>query len=376
MDIEKVIGQTMIVGFKGTSLDKAKLDLLAKLNVGGVILFKQNYENLKQLVELVNSIQRALLPRAPDGLPAWICVDHEGGRVQRFGAPFTQFPPAAEWGKLNSPKTCFEAGYVMASELKAAGVNVNFSPVVDVPPTMDAPALGDRVFSLDPEVVANMGSATVRGIQKGGIVGVAKHFPGHGHANVDSHVDLPSCPRTLEELEASDWVPFRRLIRARAEGVMTAHIMNPKLDPDRPATLSRKILQEQLRKNLRHGKLIFSDDLDMGAIRNKYELKDAAFLALEAGCDHILLCHSWDELEEVHGHLVKALESGALPRKRMEESWERIASAKKEYLLPYADRSIAEASAIVGCTEFRDVAEAIRAGRTVEKGPSAAKDQE
>ncbi len=372
MDLKKTVGQLMIVGFRGTTLDKPRLDLLARLGIGGVVLLKDNYENLSQLVGLCNSIQKAVIPSAPDGVPAWISVDHEGGRVQRFSAPFTSFPAAAQWGALNSPKTAFEAGYIMASELKACGVNMNFCPVADVPLTLDAPGLGDRVFSTDPEVVANIGSATVRGIQKGGIIGVVKHFPGHGSANVDSHVDLPVCDKSIEELEARDWVPFRRIVRARAEAVMTAHILYPKIDADRPATLSRKMLQDQLRKNLRHSKLIISDDLDMGAIRNKHGLKDAAFLAVEAGCDHILICNSWDEIEEVWEYLYKAFESGALPISKIQDSWGRIADAKKRYLLPFVEKNLAAASALIGCAEFIAVAEAIRRGEPVEKGPSSA----
>lgn len=362
------------MGFKGTQLDKKQLELLAKIQVGGVILFKQNFENLPQLVSLTNSIQRALIPTAPEGMPAWICVDQEGGRVQRFGPPFTSFSAAATLGKLNSPKTAFEAGYIVGTELKAAGVNVNFAPVVDVPDSLEAPGLGDRVFGTDPELVANVGSAAARGLQKGGVLGVAKHFPGHGGATVDSHVGLPTITKTVADFEAKDWIPFRRVIRARADGIMTAHVLCPALDPDRPATLSRKIIQEHLRKSLRHAKLIFSDDLDMGAIREKHDLKDAAFLALEAGCDHVLVCHSFDELMDLWEYLVKAVETLALPLKRMEESWARITEAKKRYLLPYTEVKLEVASKIVGCDAHKEVADAIRAGRAVDRGPSAEKD--
>lgn len=373
MDIAKAVAQTFIVGVKGTKLDEKQLAKLASLGVGGVVLFKQNYENLRQLVDLVNSIQKAVLSK-PDAVPAWIAVDHEGGRVQRFGAPFTAFPPAAKWGEINSPKTAFEAGYVMAKELRAVGVNINFCPVVDVPPTMTAPALGDRVFSTDPEVVANLGSATVRGLQKGGVLGVIKHFPGHGAATVDSHVDLPVVNKSVADLEALDWIPFRRAIRARAEGVMTAHISMPQLDAEKCATFSRKILQEHLRKSLRHAKLIFSDDLDMGAIRNKYETKEAAYFTLEAGSDHVLICHSWDEIESAHEYVTKAFETGALSQKRLEETAARIADAKQRYITPYREVKYAEAEAVVGCDAFKAVAQAIAEGRAVEKGPSGSEE--
>jgi beta-N-acetylhexosaminidase len=368
--LEKMVGQLFVVGIRGTNIDKSRLDHLSKLGIGGVILFKQNYESLKQLIELTNSIQKSLMTQSPGNIPAWIGVDHEGGRVQRFGDPFTAFPPALSWGQLNSPKSSFEAGFTMGRELKAAGVNVNFAPVVDVPPTLQAPALGDRVFSTDPEVVATVGSATVRGLQKSGVLSVAKHFPGHGSANVDSHIDLPVCLKTVEELEACDWIPFRRAIRARVEGIMTAHMSFPKLDHDKSATLSRKILQDRLRKDLRFKGLIFSDDLDMGAIHKKYSSEEAVFLSVEAGCDHVLMCHSWDDIEPAWKALVKAFQDGVLPQKRLEESWSRIEDAKRRFLKDYREADFNEADKIIGCSEHLDVAESIRQGRVIENGPS------
>ncbi len=369
--LEKRIGQLLIVGVPSTVLDRSKLDLLGRVGVGGVILFSNNYESIAQLVELTNSVQKTLTSEALDLLPGWIAVDHEGGRVQRFKDPFTVFPPLSQWGTLNSPKTSFEAGYVMAKELIACGVNMNFAPVVDVLQGPTTKAIGDRAFSDNAEVVANLGSAALRGLMRGGVLGVAKHFPGHGAVAGDSHKELPVCQKTVDELEASDWVPFRKIFRSRAEGVMTAHILYPKIDADRPATLSRKILQDYLRKSLRYSKLIFSDDLEMGALQEKYSLKDAAFLAIEAGCDQILMCHEWGQIEEVHAYLVNAFATGALPMKRLDESLARIQAAKKEFLLPFkfADRDFALAA--VGAPDFKAIAEAIKSQKSIETGPSA-----
>jgi beta-N-acetylhexosaminidase len=369
--LEKKVGQLLIVGVPSTVLDRSKLDLIGRVGVGGVILFSNNYESIPQLVELNNSIQKSLTSEAFDLLPGWIAVDHEGGRVQRFKDPFTVFPPLSQWGTLNSPKTCFEAGYVMAKELIACGVNTNFAPVVDVLQSPTTQAIGDRSFSDNAEVVANLGSAALRGLMKGGVLGVAKHFPGHGSVAVDSHKELPVCQKTVEELEASDWLPFRKIFRSRAEGVMTAHILYPKIDADRPATLSRKVLQDYLRKSLRYSKLIFSDDLEMGALQKKYSLKDSAFLAIEAGCDQILMCHEWGQIEEVHAYLVNAFASGALPMKRLDESLSRIQAAKKEFLMPFkfADRDFALAA--VGAPDFKAIAEAIKLQKPIETGPSS-----
>lgn len=367
----KKVAQLLIAGVPGTTLDKRQLRFLEQSGLGGIILFKRNYQNLAQLIELTNAIQKAITAESFESLPAWIAVDQEGGRVQRFGEPFTVFPPAAEWGKINSPKTCFEAGFVMGKELRAAGVNVDFAPVLDVPTELNKQAIGDRAFSIDPETVAHLGSAASRGLQKGGVLSVIKHFPGHGAVEQDSHMDLPVCHKTAEELELKEWIPFRRALRARCEGVMTAHILYPKIDPDRPATLSRKILQDILRKQLRHSKLIFSDDLEMGAIIKKYSLKDAAFLAIEAGCDQLLICQDFDEVENVWTYLVKAFESGALPMKKLEESLERIREVKKSFLLPFQYANQELASVLIGAPDFKAVAQSIRDGQAVESGPSA-----
>jgi beta-N-acetylhexosaminidase len=368
--LEKMVGQLLCVGIPDKSISTNDLKLLNRIGVGGVILFQKNFESVAQVSELTNSLQKGIAAEAHRALPLFIGVDHEGGRVQRFKDSFTIFPPMARLGEINSAKTAFEVGYVMGKELRSVGVNLNFAPVLDVPPSMDAPGLGDRVFSTDPEVVATMGSALVRGIQKGGCIGVLKHFPGHGSANVDSHEDLPVVNKTIEELEACDWIPFRRSLRARAEAVMTAHIMMPKIDPSKPATLSRKILQDYLRKELRHNKLIFSDDLEMGAIAKRYSLSEAAFLAVDAGCDMVLLCHDYSQLEEVWLHLVNAFKTETLPMKKLTESLERIEDVKQRYLLPlkYVTKDLAQA--MVGAPAFKQVAQMIAEGKSVENGPS------
>jgi beta-N-acetylhexosaminidase len=330
-NLEKMVGQLLCVGIPETQLNTNHIKLLNRIGVGSVILFQKNYESVAQLVELTNTIQKSIAAEAYRALPLFIGVDQEGGRVQRFKEPFTRFSPMAKIGELNSAKTAFETGYVMSKELRAVGVNLNFAPVIDVPATLDAPGLGDRVFSIDPEVVANMGSALVRGIQRGGCMGVLKHFPGHGSANIDSHEDLPVCEKTVEQLDERDWIPFRKCIKARADALMTAHIFLPKIDASKPATLSRKILQDYLRKELKYSKLIFSDDLEMGAITKRYTLAEAAFLAIDAGCDIVLLCHSYEQFEDVWQHLVKAFASNTLAVKKLEESLLRIEAAKKKY---------------------------------------------
>lgn len=370
-DVKKKVAQLIITGIPSTQLGDKEVKTLSHLGLGGVILFARNYEELKQLVELNNNIQKNIMLGSYNGMPGWICVDHEGGSVQRFGEPFTQIPPASVWGELNSPKTAFEMAYVMAKELNVAGVGVNFAPVIDVPKNLEFAALGDRVFGTDAEMIAALGSATVRGLQKGGVLAVAKHFPGHGAVNLDSHDELPVCDLELAEVEREHWLPFRRVIRARCEGVMTAHIVYSKIDPGRPATFSRTLLNDHLRKSMRYSKLIFSDDLEMGAISNQYSLEDAAFLAVDAGCDQILICHSIDKVESIVNHLTKAFVDGVIPMKKLDDSIERIMESKKQFLMPFKLSDLSLAQAVVGAPDFRDVASAIDNKTPIEEGPSS-----
>ena len=360
-DIEKKVGQLLVVGIPDKTFDSQVMNTFMRIGVGGVILFKHNWESTRQLVELTNTIQKNMIPASYRGHPTWIAVDQEGGRVQRFKDPFTVMPAAAKWSAINSPKTCFEAGFVLGKELRSCGINLNFAPVIDVLQT-EAKAIGDRSYSSDPNVVAVMGSAVVRGIQKAGVLAVAKHFPGHGGVQPDSHEELPVSPKTVKDLEAIDWIPFRRTIRSRVEGIMTAHILFENIDPSRPATLSRKLLQDYLRKDLRFTKLIFSDDLEMGAIKKKYDLRDAAFLALEAGCDQLIFGHEWDKIEGVWEHLSKAFRDGVLPLSRLDESIARITELKMKYLSPYRGATMEEADAFVGHPSHRMIAEAIANG--------------
>lgn len=369
-DIARKVAQLLFVGVPSTSLSSEDKKKLLTLGPGGVIYFKRNYENLSQIISLTNEIQAAVIPNSFRGLPTWIGVDHEGGRVQRFGEPFTKIPAAKVWGDLNSPKTTFELGFIMAKELHSVGVRINFAPVADVPRDLNSPGIGDRAFSLDPDTVANLASATVRGLQKGGVLAVCKHFPGHGPANVDSHSELPKCHITKEQLEECDWMPFRRAIRARCDGIMTAHILNTALDTERPATLSKKIIRGLLRSELRFQKLVFSDDMEMGAIVNEYGIEDACMMAVEAGCDHVLICQNVDAALSVHERIVKAFEGKLLPMSYLEESLTRIQEMKAQYIGAYKPATVDFAKAVLGAPDFQAVAEAVRQQQVVENGPS------
>jgi len=259
MNIANLLGQLFVVGLSRPTLDEETRKFLTTFCPGGVILFPHNAPDPQTLLTLCRDLHA--LPSPP-----LITIDHEGGRVQRLTAPFTHFPAAAHLGATSSPFLAGRVGGVMAQELRAVGIDLNFAPVLDVLTNRDNPVIGDRAFSSRPETVARIGGALMLGLQKGGVIPCGKHFPGHGHTNADSHATLPRVDKTFDELMQVEIPPFRRAISAQIGTIMTAHVLYPALDPDLPATLSPTILTGLLRQKLGYRGMVITDDLEMGAI--------------------------------------------------------------------------------------------------------------
>jgi beta-N-acetylhexosaminidase len=237
---------------------------------------------------------------------------------------------------------------VIGKELKAVGINMNYAPVVDVNTNTESPVIKNRAFSSDPEVCGRMGSAVCRGLQKMGVISVAKHFPGHGDTKKDSHLELPVVHKTLEELEARELVPFKRVIRSRVEAIMTAHILNPRLDSEYPATLSSKTITDILRKNLRFNRLIVSDDMEMKAITDRYDVKQAAVRAVSADCDILIYRGDAGLARQAMDAVVEAVQTGQLSVERLEQSNARIIAAKKAYAEQSSPIDVTEVSNYIG----------------------------
>lgn len=322
------LGQMIMTGISGTSLKDEERDFLEKENIGGVILFSENYDNPAQLAELVNSIQQTR-----QEYPLFIAVDNEGGRVFRFKENFTQFPPMYEIGLADSPKLCFHIAKIMADELAACGVNVNLSPVCDIWTNPNNKVIGDRAFGKDEETVSKFVSSIIRGLQTNGILSCAKHFPGHGSTTKDSHFDLPIVKRTREELEAEEFKPFIKAIKSRVEFVMVAHLIVDAIDSERPTSLSKKAYQI-IRDELKHSKLIITDDMEMKAITDNFGVGEAAVMAIEAGAD-IVEYRSMEMARKALEALKEARKTKVLKNDQLKESLDRITAAKKEYLSEY-----------------------------------------
>lgn len=286
-----------MLDLEGTVLTVEERELLLHPATGGVILFSRNYETPAQVRRLAKEIHAL---RSPALL---VSVDQEGGRVQRFQEGFSQLPAASKFGELyeGHPQQAMDAahhiGWLMAAELRAVGIDFSFAPVLDLQ-TIISQVIGDRAFSADPLVVGRLAFSWVAGAREAGMPSVGKHFPGHGCVEADSHLDLPLDTRRLSEIWEQDLQPFRHMVDNHIEGLMPAHVVYSAVD-DKPAGYSAYWIQEVLRQRMGFGGVVFSDDLSMVAANVAGGYAERAAMALQAGCDMILVCNNPQGAQEV-----------------------------------------------------------------------------
>ncbi|TDJ17147.1 MAG: beta-N-acetylhexosaminidase [Gammaproteobacteria bacterium] len=317
----------VMLGIPGPRLGADDRELLAHPATGGVILFDRNYQDPSQLADLTAEIHGLREPRL------LVAVDQEGGRVQRFRSQFTRLPAPACFGALYDDdrdaavKLTRDCGWLLAAELRACGVDFSFAPALDLR-SRESIVIGDRALHRDPQVVAILARAFMAGMGSAGMCAVGKHFPGHGSVAGDSHLTLPVDDRDLETLRVADMLVFERMIHYGLPAVLAAHVVYSKVDA-RPASYSRTWLTHVLRGDLGFAGAVFSDDLGMAGASLDGGATAQAALALEAGCDVVLLCNDRAAAESVvedNPHRESALRSARLARLhgRSAKSWQEL----------------------------------------------------
>jgi beta-N-acetylhexosaminidase len=324
MTLEQKVGQLLVVGFSGTSIDRQAEELIRGRQVGGICLFRRNIVSADQVARLNDDMRRLL----SDSIPPFIAVDQEGGNVVRIRDGAVVLPGNMALGATGSAELAYEAGFAQAEDLKLLGFNMNLAPVLDVNLNPRNPVIGIRSFGDDADRVADFGLEFVRGQQDANVATVAKHFPGHGNTDADSHKALPVMIETEAEV-MEQLKPFTAAIGEGLDGLMTAHVAVPSMTHDStPATLSEPILTRLLRHRLGFDGLVLTDELEMEAIASRYGVGRAAVLAVKAGADMVLIPWRPVAKAEVYRSLLAAASSGEISRERLDEAVLRILTLK------------------------------------------------
>lgn len=314
-------GRHLMIGLQGKALNRESESFLRKVNPSGIIFFSRNIESAEQLKKFIEDIRNILTREAV------FAIDHEGGLVQRFSDSLTSFPGNMALGKTGREDWAYQQGCVMARELAKIGLGINFAPVVDVLTKQFNPGITIRSFGENPEKVALLAQALIRGMQNHGIAATAKHFPGKGAATVDAHEDLPTVMCSREDMEKVHLVPFKKAVEAGVSFVMTTHVMYPYLDSQYPATFSKIIAKNILRDHLLFDGVVISDDLEMGAIVKRFPFEEAVVRSIEAGHDFVLVCHQPELIMKAVKSLEKAYQDKKLDEGNLNESLSRLKSA-------------------------------------------------
>jgi beta-N-acetylhexosaminidase len=367
------VGQLLWVGFPGPAVSAALRARLDRGEIGATILFKRNLQisaagagadeercDLDALVALTRELHRS----APDGTPALIAVDQEGGSVQRVRAPATRWPAMRAHDRFAPPEDAAIAeavGRAIGDELAALGFDIDFAPVLDVHTNPANTVIGDRAFGTDAETVARRALAFARGLAEAGMISCGKHFPGHGDTATDSHFELPRIDHDRERLERVELLPFRRAVTADLPMIMTAHVVLAALDPSRPATMSDHVVTGLLRDKLGYRGLIVSDDLDMRAIVDHVGVDLAAVAAVRAGCDVLLLCRDEDHQAMAEAALIREAERDSAFRSRVGEAAHRVRALKQAHIARRAGRPAASRD-VIGNTLHRRLADRLFGG--------------
>ena len=321
------LGQRLAVGFDGYSIPEEYKNLIREYKIGNVILFRRNVGSYAQLRSLCAELRQLILEET--GYEPFITIDEECGSVSRLAPIAGQTPCAMAIGSTNEPKNAYYVGKIIGDNLRALGINFDLAPDLDCFTNPDNSVCGNRCFAKEPEKVAAFGVEYVHGLQEANVMACGKHFPGHGDTAVDSHLSLPLVDQPLDVVRNRELVSFRAAIEAGVDGIMSAHVVFPAIEPERvPSTVSRRVMTGLLREEMGFDGIIVSDGMEMNAVMSLFGIEEATRRALAAGVDMALICHSAEQAASASRYLYQAAQEGRLDTKNIEEHFQRIIQRK------------------------------------------------
>ncbi|WP_416420285.1 beta-N-acetylhexosaminidase [Priestia aryabhattai] len=339
MTLEEKIGQLMIIGFQSGEMDEHVQTMIKDYHVGGIILFDRNMKSPAQVAELNNRLQQLAL-KNQHHIPLLTSVDQEGGAITRMKDQVSYLPSQQELGKEKNAEQVYDTAYRSGHELAAMGINLNFTPVLDLSNT------DTRSFGRDPYLVNTYGDEVIKGLNDSGITATLKHFPGNGRSDIDPHKETSSVEANQLDLENSDIYPFKKTIQNVDNNrffVMVTHIKYPAYDKVNPASLSPTIIQTLLREKLGYKGIVITDDLEMGAVNKYFTPREMGYKALKAGADILLVCHTLEKQEELFNGVVEAVQNHKLSEARIDEAVKRVLTYKLSAInSTYSDPELAE----------------------------------
>ncbi len=324
MTLDEKIGQMLIISVSGTSMTSATKSTLTKYKPGGVILFAYNLGNYNTTIKFIDDM------KTTTDIPLIVSIDQEGGKVQRLtaitGKSATNIPPMFSLGKINDTNLTYSVGQVIAEELRVFGFNMDFAPVLDVVTGENSAFIGNRSFGTTSKLVSDMGISFAKGLESKGVIPVYKHFPGHGSTTTDSHYDLPVLSKTKAELYDVDLIPFQNAIQNDAKVIMIGHLAIPNITGDKtPASLSKVLITDLLKKEMGYKGLVITDALNMGALTSNYSEKQIYEMAINAGVDILLMPKS---PENAIKYIKQSIKEGKIKESQIDESVRKILMLK------------------------------------------------
>ena len=327
LSLEEKIGQMLIMGLEDK--EQKEIDnIIKKLKIGGIIIYKKNYNNYEQMLGLINNIKEM---NAENKIPITISVDQEGGRVNRMPPEILNLKSATKFANSNDVELVKETGNIIGKMLSETGISMDYAPILDIRRFEEKHAIGDRCYGENKEDVEKYAIEVMKKIQQNNVISVIKHFPGHGLTKKDSHFRIPKIKEKIELLEKEDMKPFEAAIKNGADAIMVGHLIIKDVDKKYPASLSKKVIQKYLIEKYNYNGLIITDDMKMMAIRLHYNMKKAVKRAILAGNDIVMMGLSYKKVDKIIKYIISQIKKGKISEERINKSVEKILRIKEKY---------------------------------------------